>query len=104
MVSDDFVARASLLGTTAAAFRLRFQRRGDPEDLEKALSKWTRSPSAAAAPHDCSDKGAILISLAAALESSFDRTHNLADLDEAISREEKPSLLRLTMNQIGHVG
>ncbi|MEU1395035.1 CHAT domain-containing protein [Micromonospora zamorensis] len=74
--------RAGALSNTAAAFRTRFNRMGNTDDLDEAVRCGRLAMEAL--PHGGRHRGAVLGNLATTLELVARRGPNLAVLDEAI--------------------
>ncbi|MFJ6433535.1 CHAT domain-containing protein [Streptomyces sp. NPDC091416] len=74
--------RASALALWALALRLRYEREGDPQDLDTAIGALREAATAAGSRHP--DRAGILSRLAASLRERHERTGGLEDLLEGV--------------------
>ncbi|KAG2123283.1 CHAT domain-containing protein [Suillus clintonianus] len=88
--------RPSALDQLAQAVEVRFDQRGNIDDLEESIQLGREAVSLCPKGH--SDRGDYLNNLASSLESRFDHQSKSHDLDEAISMHEEALRLR----PVGH--
>ncbi len=79
----DHPDRAGRLSNLGVALQTRFERTGDPADLDAAIATVKEAIQAAPAGHP--DRAAMLSNLGVALRARFERTGDPADLDAAIA-------------------